>query len=464
MRLSRVLLCAGLAGLLGSCGGGSGSPTPTPAPSPTPSPTPSPPPIPTPTPTSPGRAFTAESGPCFVYLFSQQSRSTSDPKYSGQYCEPGGMFVATAPYRPEAFGTLTVADVAQNYVVVEGVELAGYTRYRYTGPLGTKMFSPLSTLTEAAGSQAAVKRALGLDSGPFALSTDRDLLTFDAYRPLQVTSFDQETRQDSARITAANLRIAAILASLQTVTAGQYDTYAQTLPDYGLLGVVTARNGALLSSEATISGMLTEAAGFGRYRADVLDAAAHLIVTFNSAASTDTSSLNAAATYTTSIQGFLQLELASLLQANSAGAAATVAAVTEQDIRNRTALFRSTTLGGLVQNIPVNGKAYLYPSPDYFATTGSSVNIDVGVGAHSILNNDLYADGAPGSIGFQRAAIQPKSFIVPPSNAMQITTSGAGGTLTVQALSGFKGTSYVVYRVTHTSGEEAGGVIFVTFK
>lgn len=462
-----LLRCGAMALVLatGGCGGGSGSPAPAPAPTPTPTPTPAP----TPTASVTGRFFAATNGPCFVYLYSTAERSYSDSQVSGRYCSVDGLFgTSVVPLRGVAFGPRLFGDLSQSYLDVGGVEQAGLTYFRFSGPLGTRVFSPLSTLIEQAGSQTAVKRALGLDSGLFSLSTDRDLLTFDP--AVALASNDESLRREGARIAAANLRAAAVAAGLFIVVKGQgqFDPYGPRLADYQLFGQFLATNNSgFIFDNAVMTRLLGATLNPNFYRADVLSAAAHLIDAYASTIGVQVSDQQSAARFTLGITGYLQVELSNLLRANSAEAATAALAVTNQTILDRTAIYLQAPYM-FRQVIPANNDDAFYPGPDFFTTSGNSLTIQAGGLSPSILANDLYADvgGTPGTNPglFPSSSSQVVRVIVNPEHATEIAASISNGVITVAPLSGFKGQSFFLYRVRHPSGIEAGGVVYVTFK
>jgi hypothetical protein len=168
------------------------------------------------------RALTTTGDPCFVYFFPTRERVSSAAEPHG-YCARDGSFGAgVTALRPFALST---AGFAENYIMVFGVERPTATLFRYIGPRGSRVYSPITTLIEYADSQAAVKRGLGLDSGVFALSTDSDLTLFDPVTA-SATS-DEVTRREGARVAAANLRALTMVVGFEAVTGrGLYQPYS----------------------------------------------------------------------------------------------------------------------------------------------------------------------------------------------------------------------------------------------
>ena len=274
--LRRGLLgCTAVFGLVmtSSCGGGgtSGSGS-----SPAPAPAPAPAPTPTPTPVAPtARAFGASTGPCYAYLYATPDPNTA-PEGLGD-CARDGSFGPGAGYlRGYGAGTKFVRNYDTSHVFVLGIDSASATAYRYTGPLGSQIYSPLTSVTASAGSQARVKRALGLDGSLFAFEVDRDLTSFDPVAAL--ASSDEVVRRDGARMIAGNLRATATSAALNRMRIGEdptpnvWEYYHWPEIDYPLLGREIAADDRWLFENARMGEILTRLVPAGRYRADVISA------------------------------------------------------------------------------------------------------------------------------------------------------------------------------------------------
>lgn len=390
-------------------------------------------------------------------MYSTHDRLPSDTQISGAYCGRDGRFGGSvAGFQVYSFGTFgSISSFDKSYVYVTGVESAGSTLFGYVGPRGALVYSPTTSLIDYAGSQAAVKHGLGLDSGLFALATDRDLTSFDPV--VALASTDDATHREGARVAAANLRALTAADGLSSVMAGYYDPYFRDGPNYRAVGDYLASHNAFLFDNATMTDLLTRNVAPGRYRPDVLSAAAHLIDAYASAIGVQVSDTATAAQFTLGLPGYLRLELVVLLNANSAEAASRAMAVTNQDILNATAVYRE------VLPFPTTGN--FFPGPDFFAASASApLTIIADTTSGSLVSNDVYANGPTGSIGFFPSTSQVMSVSVPSANSAKVATVYLAGLVTVLPLNGFTGTTYFDYVVRHPSGEQGTGRVYVTFR
>jgi hypothetical protein len=399
---------------------------------------------------------------CFVYLYPTRPDWGTGTPDGGGYCDRNGRFGpgSGGGIQGYGFGTRFLSDYDEGYVGVFGIEAAGARIVYYTGPRGSQIYSPLTSLIDAAGGQDRVKRAFGLDTGVFALAEDRDLTTFDPAAAL--ASSDDTLRREGARIAAANLRATAAVAGMFVVQLGGVpDPYGSHHFDlnYPRLGSALSTNSNFLFQNARMTEVLTALVPAGRYRADVLSAAAHLIDAYAAAIGVQVADNASAARFSLGISGYLQPELAALLQANTPQAAAAVSAVTSQTILDRTAIFGDT--------VPFPTTGLFFPAPNFFVgASGTPLTIrSRWNGADSVLSNDLYANGPTGAIGFfSDPASEVVSISVPAARAGELTATLSADTITVNAAAGFRGTSYFDYRVRHPSGEEGIARIYVLFR
>jgi hypothetical protein len=338
-----------------------------------------------------------------------------------------------------------------------GVESAGSTLVVYRAPLGSRIFSPLTTILDVAGGQAAVKGAFGLDDGLFALASDRDLTTFDTAAAL--ASSDEALRREGARLVAANLRASAVASGIATFRSNEYDPYDFIATDYGEVGRWISSHPGFLFENSAMSQLLQSLVPAARYRTDVVSAAAHLIDAYAAAIGVQVADTASAAQFTLGVPGYLQPELAALVQANTAEAAAAAQAVTVQTILNRTAPFRDT--------LPFPTTGFFYPTPNFFlAPSGTTLAIQCSndPGKPSIASRDAYANGPTGSIGFFGSTAQVLSVSVSPANAARISAVLEGGSIKVSPVAGTSGTSYFDYIVRRSTGDEGVGRVYVTFR
>ena len=451
-----ALSCMALA--LGSCGGGGGgggggAPAP---------PAPPPPPPPPPPPSATIRAFSAVPAASFFYIFSHRDRVPNDPSFSGGYGNRQGQYGnGTGPaLQSGAFGPLAGRDPAtlDTYsLTATGIEQAGSTYVVFLAPSGSRAFSPTTTLIEWAQSQDAVKRALGLDSGVFALQTQPDLLRYDAVAAL--ASADEEIRREGARVAAANLRAMAAAAVAERFgQAGLSQTW--TMYQYQLLGqYIAGRPGSFLFSNAEMARFLRTLVPAGTYRDDVIEAAAHLVDAYAAAIGVQVADTEQAARFTLGIRGYLLEEVDLLLRANSAAAAAAALAVDTTQILARTARYRET--------LPFPAAGFFFPGPDFYALAagGQIVVPGSGFGNGSLTTNDFYANGPNASIGFFPGTTQTISVSVPAANAGQVGADlRPDGTVLITALGGFTGVTYFDYAVRHQTGDQAAGRVYVMIR
>ncbi|MBO9518695.1 MAG: hypothetical protein J7493_11565 [Porphyrobacter sp.] len=345
----------------------------------------------------------------------------------------------------------------EQYVTVQGIESAGSTFVQFTGPLGSKIYSPLTSLIDSAGSQAKVKQAFGLDGGVFFLATDPDLTVFDPV--VALASSDDATRREGARVAAANLRAMATAAGIQAVFTGTPDPYGHVssgMPDYAYLGRWIGTDSRFIFDNARMTDILVNNRTVSANFRETLSAAAHIIDAYAAAMGVQVSDQPFIAQYVLGIRGYLQPELETLVQTNTPAAAAAAQLVTTDTIRTRIAVFMET--------VPINTSGFLFPGPDFFWTASDTVSIRAGAGGlPDITNNDLYfrtpAEGSGIGTGGQVISIT-----VPASKASQIDVTLSAGTITATAVGGFKGTTYFDYRVRIPAGEEATGRVYVTYR
>ena len=116
--------------------------------------------------------------------------------------------------------------------------------------------------------------------------------------------------------------------------------------------------------------------------------------------------------------------------------------------------------------VPFPTSGFLFPGPEFVVgTSGTPINIGAGPNGvlPTVLGNDLYARsydlGGPETM--HTAVV---SVAVPAAKAGEITASLSGEVITVNAVGGFRGTTYFDYRVHHTSGEDGTARVYVLFR
>lgn len=244
-------LVAGAALALAGCGGGGGGSGGSPAPTPSPAPVATP----TPTPTPAASAFSVFGlGPAVATIFVDVNGngSFSDNADEWFYTNRNGEFGRNAPGLPTAVG-LDVPPAQPIYRLrANGYDKITGQPMILSAPVGATVISPLTSLIDEVGSQATVRQALGLDSGPLALRAQTDLLKFDAAKELQ--SSDPLVAQDARRIMGINLRLLS-LAQVPSYTVNVSAPNAATsVAIYRILKEVIAERGsANLDDRTTIA-------------------------------------------------------------------------------------------------------------------------------------------------------------------------------------------------------------------
>ncbi|WP_168355843.1 hypothetical protein [Sphingomonas gei] len=392
-----------------------------------------------------------------MYMYSSRER-IGDANTSGYYCSRDGRFGrGVVGLRSYGFGTFYPLWF-DHYNLAAGVDSAGSTYFAYVAPLGSLIYSPATSLIEFADSQVAVKRALGLDTGIFKLMTDPDLTKFDPV--VALLDADDATHREGARVAAANLRAGAVAIGVDTVRQGRFDPYFLFVQQGNVkfVGEFVATRQAFLFDNSVMSDLLTSAVPAGKYRADVLSAAAHLIGAYAAAIGVQIDTTTSATQFNLGLIGYLRTRLGELLEANTAEAAARALAVTAPQIIDQTAIFREA--------LPLPTTGFFFPGPDFFvASAGAPLIITAdGLDVSTLVSNDIYANGPTGSIGFFPASSSVLSVSVPSINSAELTAVLASGKVTVTALNGFKGYTYFDYAVRHPSGEEGAARVYVNFQ
>lgn len=449
---------------LASCGGSSEDGGTIVTPTPTPTPTPAPTPTPTPTPTATGRVVSTFGDPCAFYIFTSSNRDVNNSQTTRFFCSADGRVgPGVTPLRPETFGPLAISSFQTNYGTAYAVDGITYSYVVYVAPLGSLTYSPATSLVQYAGNQTAVKRALGLASGSYAFAVDRDLTMFD---PVDArASSDTALRQDGARAAAANLR-ATIAAQVPEFAFGPQDVYDTAPPTFDKLGAYLATHDAYLFDDAGMTAWLNSQLPSGRvYRSDVIAAGAHLINAYVSAVGAQIDDADSAAQFTLGIKAYLRAELYTLFATDTAAAAARAAAITPVQITDATAVLR--------QRLSLPSTARFFPGPNFFQTTATSITVNgqtaVAKGdLATVGGNDLFAGAPVGEFGLHHEYGSSifQSVSVPAENNGKVSATFDGYNVVINALSGFRGITYVDYQAHqfYENGETQTGRIYVYFQ
>lgn len=356
------------------------------------------------------------------------------------------------------FGAVINPDIDAYFVRVYGIDTASSTVVESYAPRGSRVFSPVTSLVRFAGSQSAVKRALGLDSGIFSLAQDRELTTFNP--ATAILSGDADARAEGERLAAANLRVLAIVAAFSA-----QNTYLPFEQKYDDLGAFIGRDPGFLFTNATMSSYLTERFG-SRLSPKVISAMAHLINAYAATIPVRVGDEATARRFMLGIHGYLAPELGRLLNGNSASDADAALAVTTATIQSEIQTYRDG-------NSILLGTKF-FPGPNFAETSGNEIVLqaDLSVVSSSSLaltSNDLYVSGiADGPIGlFGNQATTITSVTVPAVFSSSITATLGTGTfreVRVRPSGAFRGRAYFDYAARHPSGATGTGRVYVNFR
>lgn len=153
-------------------------------------------------------------------------------------------------------------------------------------PAGATVISPLTSLIDAAGSEANVRTALGLDTGPNALRGSIGLTTFNP--ALGLNSSDADVRHNARQLTRLNLQLLAMAAVLKDTNGDPVDFSVTLLDGSRYMAQQIAATGRLdLTNPATIRALFDRSRyQFGSPPAQ-LDAMSDLMARYNAAVPTD---------------------------------------------------------------------------------------------------------------------------------------------------------------------------------
>jgi len=457
-----TLIIFGLTTACGGGGGGGGSgsvvaPAPTPTPSPSPTPTPA------------ATRFQIEgAGPVIgeVRFYPRGVVVSGGSDYSAFGTDRNGVFYRglfspiNFPYSPIPF-----VDDGSNAILAFGIDkTSGLTLSQMTAPAGATVISPLTTLIYGTGDQSLTKRALQLDSGGFALGDrDRDLRTFSWVRA--VASADAMEVADARRIRAANIRLTAFLYAIQQFGYGPgYSTFSYTTlfgTDAPVLAEIlkaqpTLRIYTEAGAEAVLRALPRNPSNPGKYRDDVIAAAAHLITLYSVAIGPIEADDDVAASYMLGIQGYLLRALWDLSSANTAEAATRVQAIGISEVYAAVAPFAEH---------PALSSNSLFPEPDFFfVAPGGTATIPFydpnSNGSVSLASNDMTWFVESNKYPLSLVGVTVPSRFEP---AIAVTPQ-TGGALVIQAKAGFNGVAWFDYEVKTPGGISASSRAYVIVK
>ena len=451
-KLFRILFAASTA-MIASCDTGQSTPDPTPIPSPVPTPTPTPTASPTP-PTPAGLTITNEATSPLVGALQYTDVSGNGTArwatdLNGRF-PPGGT--------PLAPGSVVSAGFNPDYsraiyrLSATGIDRASTLLISATAPAGATIVSPLTSLIDTVGSQAAVRAALQLDSGPYAIPGTLDLTSTSGVTP------------PSGAIIAANFR--AILLSQAVYVAGRgigaldYTPFTLQNRETQISAFIQANPSARLLTQAGAERLLRT---YGDRSIDdaVYAAMAHLVTIYADAALAIHTDPSQGTRYMLGLQSvfFFRMERLRI----DPGSAATVSALTPEDVSSAVSAFADYP--GFVQS----GTLFAGPDFDFLApgASGSRRRWDQSRDGSGQRRTTGYAENDftfnTGSLVFESVYTRGGlvSVSVPVANAGQISAGMQGSTITYQALPGFTGTTYFNYVISDERGQQATARFYV---
>lgn len=453
-RGARSHLVGALALALSACGGGGsgGGIAAQPGASPTPTATPAPVPTPTPTPVASVRVVGVGTGPAFFIFYADETFQFNNTTVGGYGTRNGEFYANFArAFQTVAYGTFA-SDLPNRVKSAQVIDAETGTYGRFRAPAEGKVVSPLTSLLLGGPDQAKLKRQLGIVGSLFGLqSTDPDLLTFDPVT--EALSAEPSRRADAARLLSANARALALGALLQSAPNDLY------IIDTSILGVALAAapDRFLFSDNAETTAVVARVPGYANLRPDVQSAIAHLVDAYAAAVPLQISDADQAARYLVGVQGYLVPGIRALRRANTAAAATAALAVSSPQI--------AAAVERYAERIPATTTGFFFPGADHYEMAGNTtlrLPIVPGASTGHPLENDLFANGPTGAIGFFTAGSTITAVSVPASNVTQVSASlGPNSEIIITPAAGFTGLTYVDYTVSHPSGEVRSARIFV---
>jgi len=325
-----------------------------------------------------------------------------------------------------------------------------------------KMVTPVTALLYAPGSDATkLKTQLGLVGSLFGMATNPDLATYDGIA--EAASGDANKAADAARMSAAIIRVLAINAGLSAIGY-------RSSPDLAARDVSIVFNEG---GEGKLSSCLRDAPGEFIFTNDRMagiaqcftknppgisapaltlkpstwQAIAHLINAYSAALPVRVETPADRARWMLGLKGYLVPAIAQLASADSDPAAAAALAVNTQTILDQTARY--------VDHYSYNPTGLFMPGPD-FVTIASGTSQTVT--AETLRRTDVQFGELNGGLAMGGTV---QSVSVPAANAGQLSATLIGTTVTVNAVSGFRGVTWFDYSTRSDAGEERTARVYV---
>jgi len=307
-----------------------------------------------------------------------------------------------------------------------------------TAPAGASVVSPVTSLIDIAGSQGAVRTALQLDSGAYAIPASVDLTTTSAAGAGSVTG----------AILAANFRALLLAQAVYVVQRGDgaldYTPFYFQNQDAEVGAFIRANPSVRLLTEAGATQLL-RAYGFRTIDNATYAAMAHLVVAYAEAAVAIQSDPAQGTRFLLGLQSFFFRRMERLRIDPSTAAA--VQALTPQALAQE--------LSGFADYPAFSPSGTLFAGPDFDFLAPNAV------GSRPRSNQARNGHGQMRTTGYSENdfVLNPTtlaldvlftgggliSVTVPPANANQIRVSARNNTIEYQALPGFTGTTYFEY-------------------
>jgi len=205
-------------------------------------------------------------------------------------------------------------------------------------PAGATVISPLTALIDAAGSEANVRSALGLDTGANALRGSIGLTTFNP--ALGLASGDADARHNAMQLTRLNLQLLAMAAVLKDTTGDPVDYNVTLLDGSRNMAQQIAATGQLnLTDPATIRALFNRSRYQFGSSPDQLDAMAGLMARYNAAVPTDLANADAVRGWAWGFRFDIMVDFKTLSGGWPNAAAVRVAAIDTEKMRQIAAGF-----------------------------------------------------------------------------------------------------------------------------
>ncbi|WP_460985865.1 hypothetical protein [Sphingobium sp. TomTYG75] len=349
--LKHSLLAISIIAMTSGCGGGSGEESAPPAPST---------PAPTPTPTT----FSVVAvGPLLstVLIDANGNGQFGDGSDGNTPTSMTGTFgTAVTVAKPSRIsGTIPASPLYRMQAL--GVDSTmGFAFSRLRAPVGASVISPLSTVIDAHGNQATVRNALGLSTGPMALRSETNLLTFNPVEGRNSSS--SMVSEDAARITTINMQILALGVLTKDTNGDSIDASVSVQEVANYLAQIINENGdARLTEKSAILAALNKSRNVVSSPPGRLEAAADLLQKYFSAMPERLSDDTSIEAWAYAYRFYVLPEIAILLAQWPNPATARISSITEVDIQTAVQTFASASVPAMTDYVGITDYRELNP-------------------------------------------------------------------------------------------------------